>query len=140
MFLVFLLINLIYLFFIYKRTKVNMGKSIVEEISQSKEKILIYPEVASIRGSTSEIAKIKYDGIIYLTDKGIMFQHLFKKKRISIDLKDIKSVSETSEFMNAVRKGKKVCLIDLNDGHQVGLFVENNQLWQKKIMLEINKK
>lgn len=132
----FLLFNLLYILILYSKIRKDMSKTIVEEINNSKDEILMHPEVASIRGFTEESGKIKYDGIVYLSDKKIIFQHLLKKKRIEIDIKDIQKISEAETYMNSARKDKKkVCILHLRGGGQMGLFVSDNKLWEKKIKI-----
>jgi hypothetical protein len=131
-----LLFNLIYLLILYTKIRKDMSKTVVDEVNNSKDEILMHPEVASIRGFTDELGKIRYDGIIYLSDKKIVFQHLMKKKRFEIDLNDIQKISEAETYMNSARKDKrKVCILQLRGGGQMGLFVADNKLWEKKIKL-----
>ncbi len=131
--LILLLFNSIYLTFLYTRVKKNISKSVVEEVSNCKDEILIYPEVMTIRGKMSEYGEIKQNGIIYLTVKDIIFHNLTKKKKIIIPVKDIKKIEQAKEFMNSSRKGKNVCLLRLTDGNTVGIFVADNKLWETKI-------
>jgi hypothetical protein len=129
-----LLFNSIYLLIMYTKVKKDMSKTIVEEIEKSPDEILMYPEVASIRGFTEESGKIKYDGIIYMSDKKVVFQHLTKKKRLEIELNDIQKISEAETYMGSARKDKrKVCILQIRGGGQIGLFVADNKLWEKKI-------
>jgi hypothetical protein len=131
-----LLGNLIYMLLLYSRIKKDMSKNIVDEVNNSPDEILMHPEVASIRGYSEEWGTLKYDGIIYLSAKKIVFQHLLKRKRIEIEIKDVQKISEADTYMNSARKDKrKVCVLQLRGGGQLGLFVADNKLWETKIKI-----
>lgn len=105
-----------------------------EEYSSENGKLIIEPKSAIYRGAEMWFGNIKGNGVVCLTEKGLIFNKITGQK-IEIKRAEIKEaiVEESFKGKPSFATGGKHLIIKTTDGNRVGFLLQDAEAWSEKI-------
>ncbi|MBI5584578.1 MAG: hypothetical protein HY892_12225 [Deltaproteobacteria bacterium] len=111
-----------------------LRSKMVEQYGRSKEKIIIEPKSALYRGADARFGNVKGNGVIGLTEKGLVFEKI-TGQRIEIDRAEIEKATVEKSFKGktSFATGGKHLVIKTKDGNRIGFLIKDAEEWAQKI-------
>lgn len=109
----------------------------LEEYCSENDRFIIEPKSALYRGADMYFGNVKGNGVIYLTEKGLIFNKLTGQK-IEIKRAEIiaASVEESFKGKSSFAAGGKHLVISTNDGNRIGFLVKDAEQWAEKVNVQ----
>lgn len=116
-----------------RKLKEELKFLLKEELRKTPDSIVMKPQNGSFRGADKEFGRVKCAGVMYATDKRLIFHSLFGK-HIELSYNDIKALHENKWFLSAYRSGRLHLIFETKDDNRIGFLVHNNEEWKQALM------
>ncbi|MCU1391689.1 MAG: hypothetical protein JWM34_117 [Ilumatobacteraceae bacterium] len=117
----------------WRRKQGAYDTTFAAEVAASGERMLIPPEPAIYRGSTTTYGNVRGNGTILLTDRRLVFR---KKSGgvVEIPVAKLRGTRRDKSFLSSRVGGMTHLIIATSDPAEVGFFVTDMDMWERLLV------